>query len=94
MLLLSLFVSAVAAQTLCPDRKVFEKDGWQLQPVQKAMDEYLREHRMRVNWLHEPRPPNAVGRGYYEWLWIDPYGAGMKAELVQRYCGDVADADG
>jgi hypothetical protein len=45
-----------------------------------------------VNWLKEPRPPSAVGRDYYEWLWIDEFGAGMKAELVQRYCVGAMDS--
>jgi hypothetical protein len=85
-------VSAPRADEMCTDKTDFEKNGWQLKPVQRAMDDYLRDHRIRVNWLHEPRPPNAVGRDYYEWLWIDEFGAGMKAELVQRFCGGGADA--
>ena len=69
----------------------FENTGWQLKPVQQAMDNYLRDHRIRVNWLKEPRPPSAVGRDYYEWLWIDDFGARMKADLVQHYCAGTAD---
>lgn len=64
----------------------FEKNGWRLKPVQQAMDDYLRDHRMRINWGQEPRPPSAVGRDYYEWLWTDNFGAGMKAGLVQLFC--------
>ena len=85
--------SATRADEICTDKSEFEKDGWQLRPVQQAMDNYLRDHRMRVNWLNEPRPPNAVGRNYYEWLWIDEFGAGMKAELVQRYCASAEESD-
>jgi hypothetical protein len=84
--------SATLADEICTDKSEFEKDGWKLRPVQQAMDNYLRDHRMRVNWLNEPRPPNAVGRDYYEWLWIDKFGVGMKAELVKRFCGGAADA--
>ena len=84
-------VSFPRADEICTDKMEFEKDGWQLKPVQQAMDDYLRDHRMRVNWLQEPRPPSAVGRNYYEWLWIDQYGAGMKAELVRRYCAIASD---
>jgi hypothetical protein len=90
--MLLIMVSATRADKLCTDQMEFEKNGWQLRPVQQAMDIYLRDHRMRVNWLKEPRPPNAVGRDYYEWLWIDEFGAGMKAELVQRYCAGAADS--
>ena len=85
-------VSASPADEICADRMEFEKDGWQLKPVQQAMDEYLRDHRMRVNWGKEPRPPSAVGRDYYEWLWIHDFGAGMKAELVQRFCAGAPPA--
>ena len=84
--------SAPHADEICKDKADFEKNGWQLKPVQRAMDDYLRDHRMRVNWLHEPRPPNAVGRDYYEWLWMDEFGAGMKAQLVRRFCGGAAEA--
>ena len=80
------------ADEICTDKKNFEKNGWQLKPVQRAVDDYLRDHRIRVNWLHEPRPPNAVGRNYYEWLWIDEFGAEMKVKLVQRFCGGATDA--
>lgn len=84
--------SATRAAEICTDKVGFERDGWQLKPVQQAMDDYLRDHRVRVNWLKEPRPPNAVGRDYYEWLWIDEFGAGMKTELVQRYCAGAAES--
>lgn len=84
--------SAANTDEICPDRAEFEKEGWQQEPVQRAMDDYLRDHRMRVNWLKEPRPPSAVGRDYYEWLWMDEFGATMKAELVQRYCGAAEDS--
>ena len=84
--ILLIMVSAAQADEICMDKIEFEKKGWQLKPVQQAMDNYLRDHRMRVNWLKQPRPPSAVGRDYYEWLWIDEFGARMKAELVQRYC--------
>jgi hypothetical protein len=79
------------ADGLCADRQELEKNGWQLKPVQRAMDMYMRDHRMRANWLREPRPPDAVGRDYYEWLWINPFGARMKAELVRRYCGGATE---
>ena len=90
--MLLIMVSAARANEICTDKIEFEKTGWQLEPVQQAMDIYLRDHRMRVNWLKEPRPPSAVGRDYYEWLWIDESGARMKAELVQRYCVGAADS--
>jgi hypothetical protein len=90
--ILLIMVSAMQADEICTDKMEFEKNGWQLKPVQQAMDIYLRDHRMRVNWLKEPRPPSAVGRDYYEWLWIDEFGASMKAELVQRYCAGAADS--
>ncbi len=87
--LLLITVSATAgADEICTDKTEFEKSGWRLEEVQQAMDDYLRDHRMRANWLKEPRPPSAVGRDYYEWLWASEFGAGMKAELVERYCGD------
>ena len=85
-------VSDPRADEICTDKVDFERNGWQLKPVQRAMDDYLRDHRIRVNWLHEPRPPNAVGRNYYEWLWIDEFGAEMKVKLVQRFCGGATDA--
>jgi hypothetical protein len=56
------------------------------------MDDYLRAHRMRVHWLQEPRPPDAVGRDYYEWLWMHDFGTGMRAELVQRFCAGASAA--
>ena len=49
--------SASQADVICTDRMEFDKAGWQLKPVQQAMDDYLRDHRMRVNWLQEPRLP-------------------------------------
>lgn len=85
-----IMVSATWADEICTDKMGIEKNSWQLRPVQKAMDIYLRDHRIRVNWLNEPRPPNAVGRDYYECLWIDEFCASMKAELVQRYCAGAA----
>jgi hypothetical protein len=91
---LLIMASATGAEEICTDKMEFEKTGWQSGTVQQAMDNYLRDHRMRVNWLREPRPPSAVGRDYYEWLWIDEFGAGMKAELVQRYCTGAANTDG
>ena len=90
--MLLIMVSATRADEICTDKMEFEKNGWQLGPVQQAMDIYLRDHRMRVNWLKEPRPPSAVGRDYYEWLWIDEFGARMKAELLQRYCPGAVDS--
>ena len=90
--MLLIMFSATQADEICTDQIEFERNGWQLGPVQQAMDIYLRDHRMRVNWLKEPRPPSAVGRDYYEWLWIDDFGARMKAELVQRYCAGAADS--
>ena len=90
--MLLIMISATRADEICTDKMEFEKNGWQLRPVQQAMDIYLRDHRMRVNWLKEPRPPSAVGRDYYEWLWIDEFGARMKAELVQRYCTSATDS--
>jgi hypothetical protein len=85
-------VSDAQSDEICADREEFEKNGWQLRPVQQAMDNYLRDHRMRVNWLREPRPPSAVGRDYYEWLWMDEFGATMKAELVEHYCAGTVDS--
>ena len=85
-------VSDPRTDEICTDKAEFEKNGWQLKPVQQAMDIYLRDHRMRVNWLKEPRPPSAVGRDYYEWLWIDEFGAGMKVKLVQRFRGGATHA--
>ena len=78
--------SAVAEETLCSERGEFIESGWQQQPVKDAMDRYLREHRIRINWQQEPRPPSAIGRDYYEWLWQANIGAAMKNELVARFC--------
>lgn len=77
----------LTAEVVCPSPEEFVDNGWESKMVQKDMDRYLRDHRMRVNWMQEPRPPNAVGKDYYEWLWIDEFGAAMKAELVEKYCG-------
>jgi hypothetical protein len=89
-------VSAAAAdegreEVNCDSRAGFIADGWQQKPVQAAMDAYLRDHRMRANWMHEPRPPDAVGRDYYEWLWTTDFGAAMKQALVQRFCAGAPD---
>ncbi len=81
--------SHVFAAVDCSDPEAFLQTGWQQPEVQKAMDHYLRDHKMRVNWMQEPRPPNAVGRDYYEWLWSDEFGAAMKAELVARFCASA-----
>ena len=88
--MLLITISASLADEICTDMMEFEKNGWTLGPVQQAMDIYLRDHRMRVNWLKQPRPPSAVGRNYYEWLWFAEFGATMKTELVQRYCNGAA----
>ncbi|MCO6413335.1 MAG: hypothetical protein J5I92_11360 [Thiogranum sp.] len=80
------------ADEICANKKEFEKNGWQLEPVQQAMDNTMRDHRMRANWLKQPRPPSAVGRDYYEWLWMSEFGAAMKADLVQHYCGGAVDS--
>ena len=84
--------TATLADEICADKMEFEKNGWKLEQVQQAMDIYLRDHRMRVNWLNEPRPPSVVGRDYYEWVWFAEFGATMKTELVQRYCADAANS--
>ncbi len=91
-LLLVIFLSGLCtqfsqAEVLCEDRDEFEKDGWQYSEVQSAMDSYLQQHKMRVRWLQEPIPPDQIGRDYYEWLWSGKFGAGMKRELMQRFCG-------
>ncbi len=81
-----LFVKEVAAEQICSDPEWFNKSGWQETIVQQAMDDYLRDHRMRVNWLKEPRPPDSIGKSYYEWLWSSGFGSEMKSELVARFC--------
>lgn len=86
LIFMMLWTHAARATTLCPDTDAFLASGWEQPEVQDAMDDYLRDHRIRVNWQQEPQPPNAVGRDYYEWLWIDEFGAAMKAELVDRFC--------
>jgi hypothetical protein len=54
-------VSDPRTDEICTDKAEFEKNGWQLKLVQQAMDDYLRDHGIRVNWLHEPRPPQRSG---------------------------------
>lgn len=92
-LLLILFVPlALAAPDpapLCEDSEVFADDGWEQPPVQEAMDDYLRDHRMRANWLDQPSPPDQIGMDYYQWLWTNQYGAAMKSELMRRFCGGI-----
>ena len=44
MTILMLLAQPVAAQPLCDDVEAFSADGWQLDPVQDAMDKYLRDH--------------------------------------------------
>ena len=82
-----LWAGLASAQTVCQARSEFVETGWRQPAVQEAMDHYLRQHRMRANWLREPVPPDQIGRDYYEWLWHSEFGAGMKRELVQRFCG-------
>ncbi|RLT87362.1 MULTISPECIES: hypothetical protein [unclassified Ketobacter] len=91
MAILMLLAQPVAAQPLCDDVEAFSADGWQLDPVQDAMDKYLRDHRMRANWRQQPAPPDQIGRDYYEWLWHSDFGAIMKAELMQRFCGSASE---
>jgi hypothetical protein len=87
-ILLSLVLSQALAEEICPDAEAFIADGWQHETVQDAMDDYLRDHRMRANWEKQPVPPDAIGRDYYEWLWFNEFGATMKHELVLYFCGD------
>ena len=77
----------VVADDLCADYDLFLEQGWEHQPVQDAMDAYMRDHRMRANWLNQPSPPDQIGRDYYEWLWHNDFGARMKAEVVRSFCG-------
>jgi len=77
----------------CSDSAVFAEDGWQDQRVQDAMDNYMRDHRMRANWQNQPAPPDQIGRDYYYWLWHNDFGAKMKAELTQRFCGSLPDPE-
>ncbi|HEX4940692.1 MAG TPA: hypothetical protein VFX11_18605 [Candidatus Kapabacteria bacterium] len=93
LMLLALSPVAALADDICPDPVAFIDAGWQHESVQDAMDDYLRDHRMRANWGQEPVPPDAVGRDYYEWLWISEFGAKMKGELVQRFCGATQPAE-
>ena len=79
------------AESLCFDLEQFQEDGWHQPEVQAAMDDYLRQHRMRVNWLREPVPPDQIGKDYYEWLWHSGFGARMKQELMLRFCGAVSE---
>jgi hypothetical protein len=81
----------VVADELCADREAFAVSGWQHEAVQDAMDNYLRDHRMRANWGSAPMGPDTVGRDYYEWLWMSDFGAKMKADVMQRFC-DTASA--
>jgi len=90
--MLLITISTTLAEKVCTDKMEFEKNGWKLEQVQQAMDIYLRDHRMRVNWLNEPWPPSAVGRDYYEWLWFAEIGATMKTEIIQHYCAGVVDS--
>ena len=78
---------SVRAEELCLDYEQFQAQGWEYQEVQDAMDRYLRDHRMRANWLNQPAPPDQIGRDYYEWLWHNDFGARMKADIVHRFCG-------
>lgn len=83
----------VMADELCADYDLFQDQGWQYPQVQDAMDTYLREHRMRANWLNQPAPPDQIGRDYYEWLWHNSFGARMKSEVVHRFCGAGSGAE-
>lgn len=90
LLILSLNLSAESTSTasLCDDPELFWQQGWEHQAVQDAMDLYLRDHRMRANWLNQPAPPDQIGKDYYQWLWHNSFGAAMKREIVQQYCGN------
>ena len=83
-MLLCLSPAALQAQPECEDSVEFAKNGWQSKAVQSDIDDYLRDHRMKVNWQQEPIPPDQIGRDYYEWLWSGKIGAKMKQELMQR----------
>ena len=86
--ILCLSLSApVMAEPLCANYDLFIDQGWEHQAVQDAMDRYMRDHRMRANWLNQPAPPDQIGRDYYEWLWHNDFGARMKAELINSFCG-------
>ena len=74
------------AQGSCEDYDQFVENGWQLPEVQEAMDHYLRNHRMRANWLNQPAPPDQIGSDYYQWLWHNSFGANMKRDISQRFC--------
>lgn len=82
-------VSQQESDALCADRTLFEAEAWQHEEIQHAMDDYLLKHRMRARWMQEPIPPDQIGKDYYEWLWQSSFGAGMKQELVNRYCGSI-----
>ncbi len=86
-LCLTWVVLPLRAEQPCAEYEIFLEQGWEQQVVQDAMDDYMREHRMRANWLNQPSPPDQIGRDYYEWLWHNDFGARMKAELVRRFCG-------
>lgn len=81
------------ADDLCEDRDVFLDDGWEHQAVKDAMDIYLREHRMHANWLDQPAPPDQIGRDYYQWLWHNNFGAAMKRNVVEQFCGNASATD-
>lgn len=85
--ILLFFSTHLMGQSLCDDPEQFAQFGWQESQVQTAMDRYMREHRMRANWLNQPSPPDQIGRNYYEWLWSNNFGAAMKRELTGRFCG-------
>ena len=57
-------VSDPHADEIGTDKADFERGGWQLRPVQRAMNDYRRDHCIRVYWLHEPHPPDAVTKEY------------------------------
>lgn len=86
-LFVPLALAEPASAPLCEDGEVFFEDGWEQPAVQEAMDDYLRDHRMRANWLNQPSPPDQIGSDYYQWLWNSEFGATMKNELMRRFCG-------
>ncbi|HVL02611.1 MAG TPA: hypothetical protein VM553_22485 [Dongiaceae bacterium] len=88
-----LLPALVVADELCADRDAFAQSGWQHEAVQDAMDNYMRDHRMRANWGSAPMGPDTVGRDYYEWLWMSDYGAKMKIEVMNRFCGPAKPAE-
>ncbi len=78
--------SVLGEDQVCAEKADFVKDGWRVQEVQDAMDNYLRDHKVRANWLDKPAAPAMIGRDYYEWLWHSDFGAGMKSYLVSQFC--------